>query len=113
MMRGEIWWADFGIPFGSEPGFRRPVIVVQDNSFNKSNINTTIVIPLTTNIALAEAPGNLLLKKTITKLNKESACVVSQIGVIDKDRLVEKIHKLDRETIFEIEIGIRLVLGIS
>ena len=113
MMRGEIWWADFGIPFGSEPGFRRPVVVIQDNSFNKSNINTTIVIPLTSNTSLAEAPGNLLFKKNITKLSKESVCVVSQIGVIDKDRLIEKIHKLDRETIFEIEIGIKLVLGIN
>jgi mRNA interferase MazF len=113
MMRGEIWWADFGIPFGSEPGFRRPVVVIQDNSFNKSDINTTIVIPLTTNIALAEAPGNLLFKKSVTKLSKESACVVSQIGVIDKDRLIEKIHKLDKEIILEIEIGIRLVLGFN
>ena len=54
MTRGEIWWVDFGIPYGSEPGYSRPAVVIQENSFNSSNINTTVVIPLTTNLSMCE-----------------------------------------------------------
>jgi mRNA interferase MazF len=57
MIRGEIWWADFGIPFGSEAGFRRPVLVVQNDAFNESRIKTIVVLPLTTNLRLLDAPG--------------------------------------------------------
>ena len=71
MTRGDIWWIDLGIPFGSEPGFRRPVIIIQDDSFNDSNINTIIVIPLTTNLNLSEAPGNFLLTKKESALSKD------------------------------------------
>lgn len=113
MTRGEIWWADFGIPFGSEPGFKRPVIIIQDDSFNQSNINTVVVIPLTTNLFLAEAPGNIFLHKDEYKLSKDSVAIVSQLSVLDKRRLLEKIIKLDRNTICEIEDGIKLVLGIQ
>ena len=63
MIRGDIWWVDFGEPLGSEPGWRRPAIIVQSDDFNKSDMNTTIVIPLTTNLRLAEFPGNVLLSK--------------------------------------------------
>lgn len=63
MIRGDIWWVDFGDPLGSEPGWRRPAIIVQSDDFNKSDMNTTIVIPLTTNLRLAEFPGNVLLSK--------------------------------------------------
>jgi mRNA interferase MazF len=66
MMRGEIWWADFGVPFGSEAGFRRPVLIVQDDTFNESRIRTIVVLPLTTNLRLLDAPGNVFLR------NKES-----------------------------------------
>ena len=112
MMRGEIWWADFGIPFGSEPGFRRPVVIIQDDSFNKSKISTVIVIPITTNMLLAEAPGNVVLEKELSKLSKESVIVVSQIAVIDKKRLYDKVSRLNKGAIDEIESGISLVLGI-
>ena len=63
MIRGDIWWVDFGEPLGSEPGWRRPAIIVQSDDFYKSDMNTTIVIPLTTNLRLAEFPGNVLLSK--------------------------------------------------
>jgi len=113
MTRGEIWWTDFGIPFGSETGFRRPVVIIQDDSFNRSKINTVIIIPLTTNLALAEAPGNVLLEKEESGLTKDSVLVVSQLSAIDKKRLVEQSGKLDKQIIKEAEEGIKLVLGIK
>ena len=113
MTRGELWWADFGIPFGSEPGYKRPVIILQNDFFNRSNISTTIVIPLTTNMLLADAPGNILLPKTISKLKKDSVITISQIEVIDRQRLTEKISKIDRTLLEKIENSIMFVLGIK
>ena len=113
MIRGEIWLADFGIPFGSEPGFNRPVIIVQDNDFNRSRISTIIVIPLTTNLRLEEAPGNVLIEKEESRLTKDSVAVVSQLYAIDKLRMKKKIGKIDTEILSIIEQGILLVLGIK
>ena len=73
MKRGEIWWASLGEPAGSGPGFRRPVLVVQNNAFNESHIATTVVVVLTGNLHLAEAPGNVFLPKKSTGLPKDSA----------------------------------------
>ena len=113
MMRGEIWWAEFGVPFGSEPGFRRPVLIVQDDSFNKSRINTTIVIPLTTNLVLGNAPGNVLLDKEDSNLTKDSVIVVTQVGVIDKNRLVERVKRISSTIMDDVDYGIKLVLDIK
>ncbi len=113
MIRGEIWWADFGIPFGSEPGFRRPVLIIQDDSFTKSKINTVIVVPLTTNLLLENAPGNVLLEREESSLSKDSVIVVSQIGVLDKNRLIEKVSRISKGIIEDVEYGIKMVLGIS
>ena len=113
MIRGEVWWADFGVPFGSEPGFHRPVLIIQDDAFNRSAIKTIVVIPLTTNMMLENAPGNVVLNKEESGLSKDSVIVVSQIGIIDKTRLVEKATKLGKGSIEEVEDGIRLVLGIK
>ena len=79
MIRGDIWWVDFGDPLGSEPGWRRPAIIVQSDDFNKSDMNTTIVIPLTTNLRLAEFPGNVLLSKEESKLSKDSVAVILKL----------------------------------
>jgi len=113
MTRGEIWWAEFGIPFGSEPGYKRPVLIIQNDFFNKSKINTTIVIPLTTNKILADAPGNILITKHESKLKKDSVITISQIEVIDRQRLIEKITKLDRIIMEKIENNILFILGIN
>jgi mRNA interferase MazF len=112
MTRGELWWADFGIPFGSEPGYKRPVFIIQNDFFNNSKINTTIVIPLTTNLILAGAPGNILITKRESKLKKDSVLTISQIEVIDRQRLLEKITKFDRTIIEKIENNILFILGI-
>jgi mRNA interferase MazF len=112
MTRGELWWADFGVPFGSEPGYRRPVIIIQNDFFNNSKINTTIVIPLTTNMILADAPGNIVITKRESNLKKDSVITISQIEVIDRQRLIEKITKIDKTIIEKIENNILFILGI-
>ena len=111
MIRGEIWWADLGIPFGSEPGFKRPVVILQDNLFNKSRIRTTIVASISSNLSLAEAPGNVLLEKEESSLTKDGVINVSQISTIDKNRLIEKIGTISRSTEEKINDGVRLILG--
>jgi mRNA interferase MazF len=113
MTRGELWWADFGLPFGSEPGFKRPVLIIQSDFFNNSRINTVIVIPLTTNLLLAEAPGNILITGDESKLKKDSVIVISQIEAIDRRRLIEKITAVSGETIKKIEDGVMFILGIK
>ena len=112
MTHGEIWWAQFGVPFGSEPGFKRPVLIVQDNSFNESKIKTIVVVPLTTNLRLAEAPGNVLVKKKDSKLTEDSTIVVAGLYAIDRERFVEKVSKISNEIMEKVEDGIKLVLGI-
>ncbi len=100
------------MPFGSEPGFFRPVVILQADTFNRSKIGTVIILPLTTNLILSEAPGNVYLEKTETELPKDSVAVVSQITVIDKKRMREMVGTLKKERLKEIEEGIKLVLGL-
>ena len=113
MTRGDLWWADFGIPFGSEAGFRRPVLVVQDDAYTQSRLNTVVVVPLTTNLVLEEAPGNVFLSKAESNLTKDSVIVVTQLSVIDKKRLIENIGTVTRETMEDVETGIAMVLGVA
>jgi len=113
MTRGEIWWADFGIPFGSEPGFKRPVLIVQDDEFNRSAINTIVIVPFTTNLALAEAPGNVFFESTESGLSKDSVLVTSQIAAIDRKRLLEKTARIETRYFGEVEEGMRIVLGMK
>jgi mRNA interferase MazF len=111
MTRGEIWWVDFGIPFGSEVGYKRPALIVQDDNFNRSQIKTVIVIPFSTNLTLSEAPGNVFLEKEETALSKDSVLVSSLIASVDRTRLVEHISVIDRRVFGEVEEGIRILLG--
>jgi mRNA interferase MazF len=111
--RGEIWWIDYGIPYGSEPGYKRPVLVMQNDLFNNSKINTTVVIPLTTNLLLADVPGNIFLDKKESKLPKDSVILLSQIGVVDKQRFVEKISKINKDTMEKVENNSMFILGIK
>ena len=111
MTRGEIWWAEFGIPYGSEIGYNRPVLIVQDDAFNESRIKTIVVLPLTTNLRLADAPGNVLIKKKESKLKNDSAVIAAQLYAIDKSRLTEKIAKVHKETMEQVAAGMKLVLG--
>ena len=110
MQRGEIWWATLGEPFGSEPGFRRPVLIVQDDAFNRSRIQTVIAIAITTNLELAKAPGNVLLPKKVTSLPRESVANVSQLITIDKSFLSERVGSLPLDLLEQVDAGLRMVL---
>jgi mRNA interferase MazF len=113
MTRGEIWWVDYGIPYGSEPGYRRPVIIMQNDFFNNSKIKTTIVVSLSTNLLLADVPGNIFLSKKDSKLTKDSVILISQTGVIDKERLIEKVSKINNDIMGKIENSLVFILGIK
>ena len=110
--RGEIWWAALGNPKGSEPGYKRPVLIIQANEFNESRINTIIVVALTTNTALALAPGNILVRPRESGLKKMSVINVSQMITISKDRLSEKVKMLSDSVMNQVESGVTLVLGL-
>jgi len=110
--RGEIWWAELREPRGSEPGFRRPVLVVQADSFNTSRIRTVVVAALTSNMRLADAPGNVRLTRRQSKLPRESVVNVSQLLTLDRDHLVERAGKLPAASLASVESGLRLVLSL-
>jgi mRNA interferase MazF len=110
MYRGEIWWANLPEPVGSEPGYNRPVLVIQDDTFTQSNINTVIVVIITSNLNLAAAPCNVLLPKSASGLPKDSVANVSQILTLDKKFLVERIASLPDELQLDVDDGIRTIL---
>ncbi len=110
MYRGEIWWANLPDPVGSEPGYRRPVLVVQDDTFNQSCISTIVVVIITSNTQLAEAPGNVLLPCAVSSLSRDSVANISQIFTVDKTFLVERIGALPDYLQEEVDEGLRTVL---
>ncbi|MFW6199725.1 MAG: type II toxin-antitoxin system PemK/MazF family toxin [Gemmatimonadota bacterium] len=112
VQRGDVWWADLGEPSGSEPGFRRPVLVVQADSFNRSRIRTVIAVALSSNTRLLEAPGNTLVRTGDSGLPRDSVANVSQLVTLDRDFLAEKTGRLSAAALFEIEEGLRLVLDL-
>ena len=113
IQRGEIWWADLGEPTGAEPGFRRPVLVVQADAFNRSRIDTVVVVAITSNMRLGEAPGNVTLSRRTGGLPKPSVINVSQITTLDKSELTERIGRLPPATMEEVDEGLKLVLGMA
>ena len=112
MKRGELWWASLPTPQGSEPEYRRPVLVVQSDLFNESRIQTVVVAALTSNLRLAEAPGNVLLARRESRLSKDSVINVSQLLTLDKSFLVQRAGKIMSTTLAAVDDGIRLVLGL-
>jgi mRNA interferase MazF len=108
--RGEIWWASLPEPVGSEPGYRRPVLVVQSDEFNQSRIATVIALSITSNVRLAQAPGNVLLPRKATGLSKDSVANISQIVTVDKSLLDERISTLPVKLLKQVEDGLRMVL---
>lgn len=113
MRRGEIWWAGLPEPEGSGPGYRRPVLIVQADEFTNSRINTVVVAILTSNLALAQAPGNVLVRSRYSGLPKDSVVNVSQLLTVDKRLLAEKLRALDAADISKVDDGLRLVLNIQ
>ena len=112
MRRGEVWWATLPPPSGSGPGFRRPVLVIQSDPFNESRISTAIVAVITSNLALADAPGNLRIGKAESGLSRPSVVNVSQVLTIDRSLLTDRVRPLSGATMMRIDDGLRLVLDL-
>ena len=110
MERGEIWWADLGEPAGAEPGYRRPLLIVQTDAFNRSRLATTIAIVLTSNLRLADAPGNVLIPADESGLPKDSVVNVSQLMTLAKSQLTERVRKLPARFMRAVTDGLKLVL---
>ena len=110
MIKGEIWWANLpNDPYGSEPGKRRPVVIIQNDSFNRSSIKTTICAAITSNLKLAQLPANIELEKAVSGLDKTSLINFSQIITIDKSRLTEQVSMLPKNYIEKINESIRYI----
>ena len=109
--QGDVWWADLGEPVRSEPGFRRPVIVVQGDAFNRSALRTVVAVPLTSNLRWATAPGNVRLSTRATGLPRDSVANVSQLVALDKSILVERVGRLSSAKLELVLAGIDMVLG--
>ena len=111
MEQREVWWADLEEPTGSEPGYRRPVVIVQGNAFNRSRIGTVVCVPLTSNLKWADAPGNVLLTSGETGLPKDAVANVSLIVALDRAVLTERVAKIAPRRFRLILSGIDTVLG--
>jgi mRNA interferase MazF len=107
-----VWWADLADPVGSGPGFRRPLLIIQADSFNRSRIQTVIAVVLTSNLRLLDAPGNFLVARRASGLQKDSVANVSQIITMDRDTLTERAGKLAAETMSAVDAGLRLLLSV-
>jgi mRNA interferase MazF len=110
--RGQVWWADLGAPDGSEPGFRRPVMIVSSDAFNRSRIRTVIAVVLTANVRLVDAPGNVLVPAKASGLPKDSVANVSQVVTLDKDFLSELAGRIKGRVLADVDSGLRLVLSL-
>jgi mRNA interferase MazF len=109
--QGEVWWADLPMPQGSEPGYRRPFVVVQGDLLNRSRISTVVCVLLTTNLRWANAPGNVLLSSRFTGLPKDSIANVTQMVTLDHAELSERVGKLPRAKIELLLAGLDVMLG--
>lgn len=109
--QGEVWWAELPEPVGSGPGLRRPVVVVQGNSLNRSRISTVVCVPLTSNLAWADAPGNTVLAATVTGLPKDSVANASQVVALDRRTLAERVRRIGDGQLALILRGVDVVLG--
>ena len=112
MRRGELWWALLEDPVGSGPGFRRPLLVVQSDEFNASAIRTAICAVVTSNLRLAEAPGNVSLGRRSAGLPRDSVVNVSQLVTVDKRVLTSRIGRVPADALREVDAGIRLALAL-
>jgi mRNA interferase MazF len=110
--RGQVWWADLGEPSGSQPGFRRPVLIVQSDAFNRSRLRTVLAVVLTSNLRLVDAPGNVLIPAKSAGLPKDSVANVSQIITVDRDFLGEPAGRVRGQLLKDVENGLRLVLAL-
>ncbi|MBC8093615.1 MAG: type II toxin-antitoxin system PemK/MazF family toxin [Pseudonocardia sp.] len=110
MKRGEIWWVDFGVPRGSEPGYRRPAVIVSSGRVNRTRLSTVLVAAVTSDVALADLPGNVALDPEATGLDRPSVVNVTQLGIVDREFLDARIGTLPRGRLAALDAGLRLAL---
>jgi mRNA interferase MazF len=109
--QGEVWWADLADPVGSAPGYRRPIVVIQSDPLNRSQLATVVCVALTSNLRWSIAPGNVLLSAKHTGLDRDSVANVSQFVTIDKRQLTERVGKIPKRQMEAIFSGIDLIMG--
>jgi mRNA interferase MazF len=109
--QGDVWWAELADPRGSEPGFRRPVVVVQGDAFNRSRISTVVCVSLTSNPRWADAPGNVRLTARANGLDRDSVANVTQVVTLDRSALVERSGRLSPARLGLVLAGIDVLLG--
>ena len=110
--RGQVWSADLGEPEGSEPGYSRPVLIIQSDAFNRRRLQTIIAVVLSTNLRLVDAPGNVLIPAKASGLKKDSVANVSQVITVDREFLIELAGRVRGQFLKDVENGLRLVLGL-
>jgi mRNA interferase MazF len=113
MVRGELWWADLGLPRGSAPALRRPVLIVSADRYNRSNLHTIIVAVLTSNVKLAALPGNVTVPADVADLEVDSIVNVTQIATIDRGTLQEPIAALPDWLMAQVDTGLGRVLALA
>lgn len=110
--RGEVWWADLPEPVGSSPGYRRPVLVVQNDAYNRSRLATVTVVVLTSNVRLVDAPGNVLIPAGTSGLPRDSVANVTQVLTVNRDLLIERVRSLTPSLVKQVDEGLRLALDL-
>ncbi len=111
--RGEIWWADLGTPRGSEPGYHRPVLIIQSDFFNQSRIHTVLAATISSNLRLGDAPGNIIISPRQSGLSKPSVINVSQLVTIDRAYIESKVRSVSKTVMQSVETGLRLILALQ
>jgi mRNA interferase MazF len=112
LARGDVWWADLPDPQGSEPGYRRPLLIVQNDLFNRSRLRTVLVVVLTGNLRLVDAPGNVLVPAKASGLPRDSVANVSQVITIDRNALTDRVGRLPGTLVDQVANGLRLALAL-
>lgn len=112
LARGDVWWADLPDPRGSEPGYRRPLLIVQDDAFNRSRLRTVIAVVVTGHLRLVDAPGNVLIPARASGLSRDSVANVSQVITVDRGALTERVGRLPRPLLDQVAEGLRLALAL-
>jgi mRNA interferase MazF len=112
MRRGQVWWGDLGEARGSASAGRRPLVIVSDDTFNQSRIATVTVVPVTTNLRWAKAPGNVFLPRGAGGLREDSVANVTQVATVDRADLGEQLGKLEAGLVRQLDAGLRRALGL-
>ncbi len=113
MVRGEVWWADLGLPRGSAPALRRPVLIVSADQYNRSALRTVTVVILTTNMQLSALPGNVTVSADLTDLEDDSVVNITQVATVDRGALEERICALSDWAMAQVDAGLGRALALA